>query len=258
MKSQTLKIRAVRFAYLFGPPRLVPRAEAAQLHSTICDRLGLDDITFAYNAPKSQEGNPTGFSLLMERKEAGGGWQVLLENSRPMRLFLSSLGPQSMPQLETLFDATAETVFSGLDGTWQKVMAEARVRAECEVEGENSLAFLREHVLRFTPDGTDAEQNQLATCSVKYKLGPSASSPAEPLAGPERELSLEPLLGNPRSLYLELVSRWTQLPSAIPPGNVLDARRIRKIEGAPSAYVKDAYSFLEQKARSLETETSVG
>jgi hypothetical protein len=54
MKPNSLRTRAVVFAYLFGPPRYVDRNEAAKVHAAICDALGYDDFSFKYSSPGAE------------------------------------------------------------------------------------------------------------------------------------------------------------------------------------------------------------
>ena len=151
MIPESLRTRGVVFAFLFGPPRVVGREEASKLHGAVCDALKTDDIAFRYGAaqptpkPKSR-----GFSIELERKEGRGGFRALIDHSGagvPVRLFMEFHWPPSPVHVSEQFDVTAEAVFDALEGDWQRVQAEVRVRAQCDVRAGGALGFIQRELV---------------------------------------------------------------------------------------------------------------
>ena len=265
MKKNTLKTRGVVFAYLVGPPRLVSREEASSLHGKVCDALRLDDIQFAYRPKEAQDRKSKGFSVEMVRVEGRGGLAVGFENvgsDSPCRLLLTYDFPPSLEHVKESFDTVAGAILDSPAGAspaggspsggWKRVLAEARIRAECAAEGERGLDFVRDRLLRFRTNWLDTDDGPLGFASVTYRL--AAMSPGDPehLEGPRRELRIEPLREDERELYLELVSTWEQLAKPPNPGGFVDHNAIRRIDQPPSAYIGEGYRFLEERVLSQD------
>ncbi|MEM7165398.1 MAG: hypothetical protein AAF581_08040 [Planctomycetota bacterium] len=236
MATEALNPRSVTFAYLFGPPRHVPRDEAARIHAAVCDRLGFDDISFLYkNEPGAgQQADTCG--LACSRSEGREVFQFAVESrglQAPMRLYLSNPWPGSLEEVQERFDATSEAVFEALDGEWHNVLAETRIRAHCSAGGGDGAGYIRDTLLR-APAGWLGADPALASCSIKYKLDAE-----DPASDPARELSIEPLQADPTCLYLELISRWTCTR-----GTKDKQQLLTTIEGKPSDYIRDSYAFL--------------
>ena len=123
---------------------------------------------------------------------------------------------------------------------WQKVFAETRLRAECEVRHHDALMYMRKHLLKLSDATVDSLGTPLNFASVKLHMA-SASDTVDPIAGPSRELTVEVLRESPAAVYLELVSKWQQLPSA---GGRVDLTKLRPFTADPKEYIKDSYDFL--------------
>ena len=255
MLATSLRIRAAHFAFLFGPPRFVRREEASCVHGKVCDALKLDDITFRYSsAPASEKPESRGFSIVLDRKEGRGLFSVTVDNktvNEPIRLLLAYTWPPSLTSAEETFDLASSAVFSALEGSWQRVLAEVRLRAQCDTRERDGLGFMTETLLGHARDWISGLGTPLSFCGMKF--GVPATSPKEnQLEGAKRELSLEVLREDPVGVYLELMSQWPQIP-AIPrvQGGVVDMGKIRQIDGKPSEYIGEAYEYLEARAASL-------
>jgi hypothetical protein len=255
MLPNSLRVRAVHFAFLFGPPRFVGREEASRVHGKVCDALGIDDIAFRYaSSTTSEKPNSKGFSIVLERKEGRGSFAATLDNKNvgePIRLLLTYTWPPSLEHANETFDMTAEAAFSALDGDWQCVLAEARLRAQCDVRGGNALTFMRQRLLRQADDWVSDLGTPVAFCGVKFEV--AATPPGEnPLDGAKRELAVELLREDPGGLYLELMSQWPQVVS-MPSSQAAaaDVRSIRQLDKKPSKYVADAFAYLQARVESL-------
>ena len=65
MVPTSYSTRAIVFAYLVGPPRILTRQEGAAIHGAVCEKLGDDDFSFQYTPPSDAE---QAFSVSMMRK----------------------------------------------------------------------------------------------------------------------------------------------------------------------------------------------
>jgi len=254
MLTNTLRTRGVVFAYLFGPPRFVQREEASTVHGKICDRLGYDDISFQYSTP-SPDTKPSskGFLMRFERREGRGTFQALVDYegaSKPMRLLMSQDWPPAVEHTKELFDLTAAAVFEVFEGNCQRVHAEVRLKAQCDVSEADGLSFLKERILKLPPEQLQELGGALVFASVRFEVAGSAS-PQDALEGPKRDLTIEVLREDPRGIYLELVSQWFQLPGSMQPEAGIDITRIRPIGQEPSAYIEEAHTFLTKSGLKL-------
>ena len=245
MQPQSLRTRGVSFAFLFGPPRLITRDEASRVHGRVCDRLGLDDLSFQYNssdpAPKPRSRR---FEIVMQRKEGRGGFLLKIDHpgeGNPIRLFLEFVWPPSDVHVDERFDDACNAVLDGgLEGQWQRVMAEARLRAECDVQTGGSLAFLNSEIAKFSTIAADTLGKPLSFVTLGLHVTP-ATQTDDPLNDPGRELTIEVLREDSKALYLELVSKWTQVPIGALP---VEPTRIRPITAKPSEYIEESRTAL--------------
>jgi len=136
MIANTLRTRGIVFAYLFGPPRVVEREEAYKIHRGVCDGLKRDDLSFQYQNPEARKPGSRAFSLQFRRKEEREGVAVTIDNQgmqTPIRLLLEHHWPPSVEHVKETMDSISEAVFQNVEGTWTRVLAEARIRAQCSV-----------------------------------------------------------------------------------------------------------------------------
>jgi hypothetical protein len=229
---------------LFGPPRVVEREEASRLHGRLCDALKRDDVSFRYNpAEQAVPQQSRGFAIQMERPEGRGGFRVTVDYKgadNPLRLLMEFHWAPSEVHVHEQFDITAETVFDVLEGEWQKVMAECRIRAQCSTRSGGGLDFLRDELLRLDGRRADALGSPVAFASVNLRALP-ATQTQDPLANPRRELTAEVLREDPKAVYLELMSQWAQFPVA---GKQINLAAIRRIDEKPSSYIEDGTQAL--------------
>lgn len=257
MQSGSLRTRGINFAYLFGPPRFIDRSEAYKIHEAICRELSLDDLSFIYQSPESQD-SPQGRASAMKfvRKHGRGGLTFQIDNpgrSSPIRLLLVDEWPTALEVTKQSFEVTAKAVFESLTGKWQRVMAEVRIRAQCSApSGESALSILRENILTLPNDWETAIGGSLAFAGAKFEVQ-AGHHDEDPLANPKRVLSVEVLREDRQSLYLELMCQWPQIPEAISPESITaDAlTRIRPIESNPGEYIDFAYECLQRCIGSL-------
>jgi hypothetical protein len=256
MLAETLSTRAVHFAFLFGRPRMVARAEASTLYDRICDALRLDDFTFKYTTP-TQEAAPAskGFVIQLERKEGRGTFAVTIDNpniQNPIRLLLVYTWPPSLEHVRDQLNLVASTVFDSLEGTWHKVHAEVRLRAQCGVRTPSALEYLRDDVVKLPRDWIESLGQPLTFMSVRFEA--AAGRPAESsLDAPARELTIERLREDPKSLYFEFVSKWLQVPNVTAPTGTVDMASLRPIDADPGDYVQAAHDFLYTRLHELSS-----
>ena len=245
MQPNSLRTRGVSFAYLFGPPRLIDRNEASRVHGGVCDRLKLDDLSFQYNCSEpAQKPSSRGFAIIMQRQEGRGVFRIVVDHpgaGNPIRLFLEWVWPPSNIHVNERFDEAAEAVLDGgLEGQWQRVMAEARLRAQCDVKTGGSLAFLTDEVPKFSATAADTLGTPLTFVTIGLHTTPTTQTD-QPLIDPARELTIEILREDPKVLYLELVSKWTQVPIGT---TAVALNQIRPIAAKPSEYIENAQTAL--------------
>ncbi len=247
VQPQSLRTRSVSFAFLFGPPRHIARDEASRVHGRVCDNLNLDDLSFQYNA-SDPAGRPTSrqFAILMRRQEGRGGFSIAIDHpgaGNPIRLLLEWVWPPSDVHVDERFDEAAYAVIEGgLDGEWQRVLAEARLRAQFDVKDAKSLDYLSNGVSAFSTAAVESLGTPLSFVTVGLHTTPTTQTDA-PLPNPAREITVEILREDPKAIYLELVSKWTQVPIGTAP---MLPNQIRPITAKPSEYIEDARSALKK------------
>ncbi len=259
MIPESLQTRSVTFAFLFGPPRFVTREEASSVYGHVCDTLKLDDFTFRYD-PSDPGAQPAskGFAIRLHRKEGRGQFGLLVENpsiQKPIRLLLEWNWPPAVKVVTEQFDLTADAVFDQLrattpDGAWQKVHAEVRLRANCQIAGQSALGFMLDRFLRLPSDWIRSLGEPLAFGALKFEVA-SAQAKQSSLDAPKRELSIEVLREDAKGLYFELVSTWRQVPTQSGPGAVIDVASLRPIDRQPSEYMTDAHDYLSERLQGL-------
>ena len=246
MMPNSLRTRGANFAFLFGPARFIKREEASEVHGAVCDALGLDDIGFRYSTSDAGvKPESRGVSIVLERKEGRGAFGVQVDHKgpphEPIRLLMAYVWPPTREHLFDQYDAAATAVFEHLKGNWQRVLAEARIRAQCTAQGNDGLAFLRS-MLRLKADAVDG-LGSLSFAGVRFETR-SMDFGDSSLDNPKRQLAIELLKEEPSSLYVELVSTWQQLPESIGQRVAVDASRIRPIDRNPQDYLNEAFEFL--------------
>jgi hypothetical protein len=251
-----LKSRGLAFAYLFGPPRFIKREEAYGVHHAVCEELGTEDLSFQYKVPESKGSQETETSsLVFERKEQGRGiFRTVLDHMPggcPLRLLIQYEWPPPIGVIRDTLDMTAKAVFGSLEGPWQKVHAEVRLRVQCDAGG--SIQFFRERVYRLSESWFSSLGSPLVFTATKFSVAASGHD-GDPLKGARRELSIEVLNDDPRSLYLELVSQWPQLSEFPTPGQAIDPASVRSFSEKPSEYVEESYEYLHNRIIALQAE----
>lgn len=248
MKQNSIRTRAVIFAYLFGPPRYLDRNQASRVHSAICDELTYDDFSFKYSSPGNEKSRT--FSTVIERAEGRGGFKVTLDfqgEQNPLRLLAEDVWPQSVQHARERLDKASKAVFSALEGDWQRILAEVRLRAECDVGGNDAARYMREHVMRLDPQALSALEAPISFASAKLETEALPPREGDDLFGPKKELTVEVLRENPKCLFIETMCQWPQIAVAPPGSRVeIDLRMIRTIGDSPSKYVDHAYAFLNE------------
>jgi len=259
MLRNTVRTRAVSFAFVFGPPRFVNREEATRVHNGVCDALGHDDLTFRYNPGDSPgRGSPNGFSIVIGRQEGRGGFEITTDFVPPklpgLRLLVHYQFPPSLEHVHEVADSASTAVFDALEGTWQKVMAEVRLRAECDVVGNNAVAFVRDQLCRFDPTQLNALGEPLAFCGVALGIGERPHG-GEALAYPKRDVRIEVLRDDSRLVYIETVNQWKQLPET--QNGTINLTElgttIRPFDERPSDYIRDSHNYLTECVLKLGT-----
>jgi len=252
MLAQSLTTRSVHFAFLFGPPRTLGRQEASRVYESVCDRLRIDDFAFQYENAKESP-HSQGFKIRLERKEGRGAFGVTIDNpsiQQPVRLLLEYTWPPSLEHVYDHFDVAATAVFATLEGEWQKVLAEVRLRAQCADRNRDALKFLREEVLKVAPEWIDSLGRPLAFAGCRFQTA-SAGPIEEPLDSPLRELSVEVLKEDASCFYFELMTQWRQVPTAVGPAPAANTGGLRQFTLPPSEYVKSEREFLHQRVSTL-------
>jgi hypothetical protein len=252
MLAESLITRGVHFAFLFGPPRTVERQEAARAYDNVCDALRIQDFTFRYESPDTSP-RSRGFKIDLGRKEGKGAFGVTVDNpniQQPIRLLLQYAWPPSLQHVTERFDLAADAVFEALEGEWQRVRAEVRLRAHCSVRSRNARALLRKDYLALPDTWVSALGEPLTFVGLKFRT--AAGAPEEgPLDAPSRDLAIEVLQEDPACLYFEFVSMWPQAPNVAGASGAVAVQSLRTFNNRPSEYVDSAHEFLSERLRGL-------
>lgn len=251
MRPESLRTRGLMFAFLFGPPRAIDRAAASQVHNRVCDEFKLDDFSFRYTTGEPGLKEPSrAWAVLMERQEGRGRFRIVVDHAggnKPQRLLMEYQWPIS-PDVDAneRFDMAAKAVFAALPGEWRKVVAEVRLRTQCDAAGGDAAAYMAGRLLNL--QGRRAEAMHPITFASTTLHSTPTEPTTDPLADPIREVMIEVLREDPRSLYLEYMARWTQAP---PNARVVDPALLRPIDQDPSAYVEAANEGLRAWAEAM-------
>jgi len=256
MLPNSMRIREVQFAFLFGPPKFIGRDEASKVHGSICDALGHDDLSFQYKPLGEPERlGSRGFSIILQRGEGRGSYAVTLDNKNikePIRLLQVYTWPPALHVAREVFDMTSDAAFVSLGGEWQRVLAEVRLRAQCDTREHSGLSFMKGTLLRAPADWLPGLGEPLSLCGVKFEVAPTPPSEQDSLEGAKRELQVEVLREDPAGIYLELMCQWPQIALSVSaPGSAAEPGRIRPIDRKPSEYVGYAMDYLDEWVRSL-------
>lgn len=256
MIATSYRTRGVVFAYLFGPPRVISRPEGVAVYDAVCKALGIDDLTYKYAASAPPDAPPPvaeksrGYSIEIERRIGRGTFKLTIDNAtiqQPIRFLIEYLWPPTVEHVSQDFDTTAEAAFGALPGTWQRVLAETRIRGQLEAAGGSALEFLTRQVLHFDAQRLSALEAQPDFVGIGFETPAGDPSEEDPLRRPKREVKVEVLREDRRSVYVELMSQWPQL-ALTPQGEVeIDARRIRGFESPPSAYLRNSIDYLNER-----------
>lgn len=258
MLANSLRLRGIKFAFLFGPPRFIKREEASKVHSALCDITHLDDFSFKYTPIEPKERLASkGFSIVFERKEGRGALVAKIDNQNidgPIRILLGYTWPPPIDDIKVHFDNISKAVFGSLEGNWTSVLAEVRLHSQCSTRSNDGLTFLREKVLGLPQECISGFGEPLSFCSVKLEVNATQPQPPseDQLKGAKRELLIEVLREEPSCVYLELVSRWPQL-APLPRNQTgqIALESIRQINSKPSVYIEEASSFLREQVEQL-------
>lgn len=255
MLEKSLQTREIIFAHLFGPPRFIGRDEAYALHPRLCEALAVEDLSFQYKNPESPVGRGArAFNIRLERTEGRGKYEIQVEHPggrNPIRLLIRYVWPPSPEHVRQVLNISAEATFGGLGGKWQKVLAEARLRAQCSIQGSDAGRFLQERVFSLPSGWYKSLGEPVIQLSAKMIVAATAHQ-EDPMAGAKRDLTIEVLQEDPRWLYLELISQWPQLPQAVKAGEEIGPAQVRSVDAEPMEYVDDAYDFLERQVGLLK------
>jgi len=256
MLPNSLRLRGIRFAFLFGPPRFIQRDEASKVHGAVCDALGQDDLAFRYtHSGDPDKPSARGVSITFDRKEGRGEFSATIDMKTvtvPIRLLLVYEWPPSHTHATETFDAAYEAIFSSLPGAWTRVLAEVRLRAQCDTREKSALTFISQRLLKLDDAWLSGLGSPLVSSALKFEVEATSPTAENQLAGPRRELQMEVLREEPQCLYLELMSQWAQLPPfPLPPRLDFNPGSVRRIEQKPSEYVEEAYGYLRVRVESL-------
>ena len=251
MIDSSILQRGVMFACLFGPPRTLSRQDGMNVHSRICEQLGVDDVSFRYSTTGDEKSR--GFSIQMERAQGRGEFSVTIDNKSindPVRLHVGYTWPPSREHVYEDIDLASEATFDAIGSGMNRVLVEARIRAQVESRGGSAANYLAQNVLRLTDSDFEILQAQPNYFAIKYEVPAGHPSPGHPLSNPKRDMSVEALREDPRVLYLELMSQWPQLaPSGTPGGGIqIDVSNLRPLGEPPSTYLKEAMGYLTNVA----------
>lgn len=252
MLANSLRIRGVKFAYVWGPPRLVGREEASRIHGAVCDELGYDDISFLYSTPSTPDKPESkGFAITLKRDEGRGSFAVRMANNaidQPTTLLLEYTWPPSLEHVKQLFDMIVDAVFSALEGERHLVVAEVRLRAQCNTRDNDGIGFFKSNFLKGSGEWISTLGKPLSFCGLRLDIDPLPPGD-DPLHGAKREVTIESLREDPRDIYLELMSQWPQVcPVPRSAGQQIDLTSLRQIGERPSVYVENADRYLRELA----------
>lgn len=261
MIPSSFTTRAVRFAYLIGPPQTLSRQDAMGIHDSVCQKLGADDFAFQYRAIPSDEdlseaprGQSRGFEIKFVRQQGRGTFNITIDHTNienPVRFLCQYTWPPSRELVYQDFDLASEALFETLGSDWQRVLAETRVRGQVEAQGDSAARFMSEHVLGLTEAGQERLEAPVSFVTAGYETPATDPSPEDQLQGPKREVTLEVLREDRRSLYLEVMSQWPQIARVSNGTMKIDAQRLRQFDAEPSEYIGNSVDYIHEIALPL-------
>lgn len=239
MLTNSYRTRGANFAFLVGPPQNLTRRDGMNIHASVCDALGVDDLSFKY-AP-GDDANKA-FAIHLSREQ--GREKLLVEingpaGDTPLRFFFGSEWPQSAQAAFQDFDIVSEAVFGTLGDGWQRVLAEARVRGQVHARGDSAVSFLSRGVLGLPDEG-------LSFAAFKYETEAAEATPEDPLANPKRDVSIEVLREDPRCVYVEVMSQWPQIATPAGQAVEIDPGKVRAFDSPPSDYLRNTVEYTEE------------
>lgn len=238
MLTNSYRTRGANFAFLVGPPQNLTRRDGMNIHASVCDALGVDDISFKYTPGDDANKN---FAIHLGREQ--GREKLTLEingpvGDTPLRLFFGAEWPRSAQAAFEDFDLASEAVFGLLGDGWQRVLAEARVRGQAHAKGDSAVSFLSRGVLGLPGEG-------MSFAAFKYETEAAEATPEDPLANPKRDVSVEVLREDPRCVYVEVMSQWPQIATPSGQAVALDPEKVRPFDSPPSDYLRDTVEYTE-------------
>ena len=192
----------------------------------------------------------------MERDQGCGSLSVTIDNKSindPLRLRVGHTWPPSREHVYEDIDLASEATFDVIGSGMNRVLVEARIRAQVEARGGSAEDYLARNVLHLTDGDMAALQARPNYFAIKYEVPAVQPSPDDPLSNPKRDMSIEVLREDPRVLYLELMSQWPQLAQSGMPGGAIeiDVSNLRPLLDPPSAYIKETMGYLTEVALPL-------
>jgi hypothetical protein len=258
MRKETYRVRALVFAYLFGPPRELSREDATRIYNAICTELKLDDLSFHFAPTPEESERSKGFRIRLERREGRGGLRILLEGrgiQEPMRLLIHADWPATEQHFKEQADMIAKGVWSSLGGEGDVVVAEVRVMGQCFSGRDHSVALFTDAVLGLRSEALSLLGTPLRFASVTLDVGPPSGVRVELFDRATREIKLEVLREDPRDVYLEIASQWSLLrPLGDAPVMIADAGSRTLVERNPSEFVDNALDYIRNRVLQLLSE----
>lgn len=245
MLSNSLQTREIRFAFMFGPPRLIGRDEAMKIHGAVCDEIGHDDLSFRFSntEPETTPVQQRGFAIQLTRAEGRGEFVVVIDHAggnTPIRFLFTWNWPPSNEHVKEQTDFIEKAIFDTLTGDWQRALAEVLIRAQCDVPSPTAQQFMREKVLRLSDNQYDSLGTPIAMISTRIEIEASKPDVGDSISNPHQNLTIEVLREDPRKLYTEMKTIWPQAPF----GGQIDLSSLRQIDRKPSEYISAAYDLL--------------
>ncbi len=238
LTAHSYRTRGANFAFLVGPPQDLTRRDGMNIHASVCDALGVEDLSFRYTPG---EEDAKGFVIQLGREQ--GREKFVLEingavGDTPLRVFFGYEWPRSAQAAFEDFDLVSEAVFEVLGEGWQRILAEARVRGQAHAKGDSAVSFLSRDVLGLPDEG-------MAFAALKYETEAADATPGDPLANPKRDVSLEVLREDTRCVYVEVMSQWPQIATPAGQAVQINPEKVRTFDSPPSEYLRDTVKYTE-------------
>ena len=247
MVPTSYSTRAIVFAYLVGPPRILTRQEGAAIHGAVCEKLGDDDFSFQYTPP-SDAGQE--FSVSMTRKREREEFTISISGAgqgTPTRVLFHFDWPPTVHIATEDIDQASEAIFAevGEEG-YGRVLAEARIRGKAEAAGDSAAGFLTKRIFHFSEGELGDLGARVSFAGITYETDAADATDEDSLANPKRTVTVEVLRDDPRCLYVEVMSQWPQLPGVQGGGTIeINPSKIRTFTSPPSDYVRNAIQYTE-------------